>query len=167
MILFNQTPPQTDVFGALRLALMSVFSGVEVIKGQSNQVSQPKGDYISMLPLMITRLSTNSSEYPVAANNEINRQENLDTDYQVQLDFYGKESSNMAAIVFNLWRSDYLFQYGIKPMFTSDPRQFSFIGASQQMVERWNMDVHLCYSPIVILSQQSANQLLANLIGVP
>jgi len=160
MLLLNQQQsyPQNDVYGALRLALIDLF-GVEVVKGLSNRVPQPLNDYIAMQPLMVSRLSTNGSNYPIAPDAEITRQEKLDSDYQIQLDFYGTNSSNMAMIFFNLMRSDYLFQYGIKPMFTSEPRQLTFVGGNYQMTERWSIDAHLAYTPVVNLPQQSANTL--------
>jgi hypothetical protein len=162
MLLFNQNPPQTDIFGALRLALQSVFgSDLEVIKGLSNYVAQPLGDYIAMTPLLMERLSTNGSEYT-----ETTRTEKTDIDYHVQLDFYGKQSSNRVTTIFTLWRSDVLFQYGITPFYTSEPRQLQFVGGDSTMIERWSMDVHLAYNPNIILPQQTANQLTASLSNV-
>ena len=159
MLLFDQQLPQTDIFGALRLALMTVLGEIEVIKGISNRVPQPNNNYIAMIPIMIDRLSTNASVYNEATGNQITRQEGQDNDYTIQLDFYGNNSSNNAIIIHSLWRSDYLFQFGITPMYASSPRQLFFKGGENQMIERWIMDVHLYYNPKIILPQESANKL--------
>jgi hypothetical protein len=159
MLLINQQLPQSDVFGALRLALMTVLGDIEVIKGLSNRVPQPNNNYIAMTPIIIERLSTNESVYKIATSNQITRQESQDNDYTIQLDFYGSNSSNNAIIINSLWRSDYLFRFGITPMFSSNPRQMFFKGGENQMVERWTIDVHLYYSPKIILLQESANKL--------
>lgn len=151
--------PESTVFTALRSALVAVFA-CEVVKGLSNDVAQPLNDYIAMTPLSQERLGTNASLYPVADGAQVTRQERYGADYTVQLDFYGITSGDRVSAFANLFRSDYLFQYGFSPLYTSDPRQLMFKDASQKMTERWSIDAHLFYmSKISGLPQQSANLL--------
>lgn len=157
---------EAALFTALRSALVAVL-GCEVVKGMSNKVPQPLGDYVVMTPILMERMGTNESQYPVAPNAEVTRLEKTNNDYQIQLDFYGTSSGNNAAIIATMFRSDLLFQYGITPLFSSEPRQLMFKSGEDQMTERWSMDIHLHYNAKISLSQQSANQLsVTNIVEV-
>lgn len=149
---------EADMFTALRTALVAMFD-IEVVKVISNRVPQPQGDYILMTPILTNRLSTNYSTYT-----EDTRTESHDSEYVIQLDFYGTTSGNFCNLFEILFRSDYLFQYGLVPHYAGTPRQLSFVNAEKQMQERWLIDIHLSYRPEITLAQQTANELSVNQI---
>lgn len=56
---------ESNVLTALRTFLLSVLpTGVEIVKGQDNQVGEPQGpDFVVMTPLLRSRLGTNIDSY--------------------------------------------------------------------------------------------------------
>lgn len=59
------SPTQSDILTALRSFLLKILpDGVEVVQGQDNKVPEPKGnDFVTMTPIMQSRLSTNVDTY--------------------------------------------------------------------------------------------------------
>jgi hypothetical protein len=164
MTALANTPTEITIFTLLRTALQAVLNNIEVVKGISNDVPQPLGNYVLMTPLLQERLGTNTTILTETLTG-IDRTEKHDVDYQIQLDFYGANSGNNVAIVANLFRCDWLFQYGITPLFASEPSQLAFMSGEKTMIERWVLDVHLQQISTVLLpGQQSATELTINSI---
>jgi hypothetical protein len=89
------------------------------------------------------------------------------TEFVVQLDVHGPASGDNATRIATLMRDQFAvdqFQalpYDIAPLYTDDPRQMPFINAEQQFEERWTFDVHLQINPVVMVTQQFADELVA------
>lgn len=93
-------------------------------------------------------------------------------DVVIQCDVHGPASADNAHIISTLIR-DYVGAQafadqgpGLVPLYTDDPRQIPFINGEAQYEERWIVDVHLQADPLVIVSQQFADQLHATAISV-
>jgi hypothetical protein len=92
----------------------------------------------------------------------------------VQLDFHGADSlssGDMAQTVSALFRDDiaavFFADYpGIYPLHADEAHQAPFINAEQNYETRWVIDVHLQINPAVIVPQQFADQLHADLTDV-
>jgi len=152
------TPSQYDIFSSLHTALTAVL-GVEVIKLPSNNLPRPTGDYATMTPLMIVRAGTN-----VTTDAATTRTDGYYADTQIQLDFYGATSADMAAKIALLFRSDLLFSYGLSPMFAGEPRQIPFLTGEKALIQRWSMDVHLGGWYALDTPQLTANTLATHTI---
>ena len=148
--MINQNITEQALFTALGAAITPIVVQ-EVIKGLSSRVSPPNGEYIVVNPALHTRLGTNETDY-----REGFRDESTQYDYTIQIDAYGLNSGNTINVLNMLFRSDYFDASGIVPFYTSNPRQLMFQDSARLMVERWTMDVHLSYNPMITLAQESA-----------
>jgi hypothetical protein len=94
------------------------------------------------------------------------------TDMAIQCDVHGPNSGDNAQIISTLMRDWYgvnAFEeqgFDIQPLYADDPRQIPFINAEQQYEERWSVDVRLQINPIVTVTQQFADALVASTILV-
>jgi hypothetical protein len=94
------------------------------------------------------------------------------TEFTAQIDIHGPSSADNAQRVTTLWRDEYAilgFQEigaGIVPLYTSDPRQLAFTNAEQQYEDRWSVDLCMQINPVVTVTQQFADQLVATLYSV-
>lgn len=142
------TTPHNDMLVALRAFLLSVVPpGTEVILFQANRTPEPKGDFVMMTPLRMTRLSTNLDDFTGTATN-ITQAMQAD----VQLDFHGAdqitpaEMATTVSTLFRSWVATDAFEasgYAMTPLYAGDPVQRPFINAEQQYETRWVVDASL------------------------
>lgn len=147
---------ESQLMGLLGNALLPIIDGV-LVKGLSNKVAPPRGEYTLMTPITSERMATNAYSNDAASETH----ETLYT-YSVQIDCYGNNSGNRANIINILFRSDYFNERGIVPLWSSNPRQLMFTDGSSQMIERWTQDVNVSYNPSVTLTIDTANVLDVN-----
>ena len=153
----TQDVTEFQLFAALRAGLETI-TGQPVYKGLSNEVPMPNVDYIVLNPVMQIRHGTNETHYVDNIDNLI-KQESAQYDYVIQIDCYGNSSGNTINVINLLFRSDYFDSSGIVPFFTSEPRQLTWDDPTRLMIERWNMDLHISYTPTVTIDTQSATSL--------
>ena len=156
--MINQDITEQALFTALGAAISPII-GQEVIKGLSNRVAPPNGDYIVVNPVTQTRFGTNETSYTEGFRNE-----SIQYDYVIQIDAYGINSGNTINVLNMLFRSDYFDPSGIVPFYTSSPRQLMLEDSARLMVERWTMDVHVSYNPKIVLPQESAQEAILSII---
>lgn len=93
-------------------------------------------------------------------------------EYTVQLDFHGPASGDNVQIVEALFRSeDACFNFdqsgiAMQPLYSSDPRQMSFLNGEDQIEERWSIDVAIQINPIITTKQDFANAVTLTVIEV-
>lgn len=98
---------ETQALTVLRSFMLSIIpTPFEVVRGLANRVAEPtSSDFATMTPLFKRRLSTNIVTYndQIATGYRLSTQE---TEYTVQIDFHGPNSSDYAQIFTTLWRDD-------------------------------------------------------------
>lgn len=93
------------------------------------------------------------------------RHDLVQTELRVQIDVHGPNSSNSAKVIEGLFRTEvaiYAFQetgLDVTPLYCEDPRQIPFINAEKQYENRWSIDAHLQFNPIIGTHQQFADRL--------
>lgn len=93
------------------------------------------------------------------------RHDLVQTELRVQMDVHGPNSSNNAKIIEGIFRTEvavYSFLNGgldVAPLYCDDPRQIPFINAEKQYENRWSIDAHLQFNPVIGTHQQFADQL--------
>ncbi|MEX3614238.1 MAG: hypothetical protein VB141_10915 [Burkholderia gladioli] len=143
----------------------------EVVRGQANRVSPPKGEFIVLTPLSALSLSTTIETHEPNLQADTLRHMRP-TQWTAQIDCYGKRAQDRAVTLSTLLRSAYACeQFGgeglnVQPLFAGDARQLPFVNASDQYEERWSFDAVLQYNPVIIVPQDFANALSASLIEV-
>lgn len=97
-----------------------------------------------------------------------------ETQITMQLDVHGPNSSDNAQIISTLFRDEFAVDfflaqtpnYGISPLYTSDPRQTPFINAEQQYEYRYTIDAELQVTQTVVVPQQSADAVNVGIVNV-
>jgi hypothetical protein len=160
---------ESALLTALRGFLLPVIGG-EVIRSQGNRTPMPTGDFCTMTPMFQAGLSTSWSDYTDPGANPGSENVQRDTQWNVQLDFYGPNASDRAAIVAALIRTPYacdqLAASGMQPLYAGEPKQTSLINAEQQYENRWTVDFVAQFNPVVQTPMDFAAQLAIGLADV-
>lgn len=156
---------ETQTLTAVRAFLLNVCGAVPVIRGQQNRAAIPTGpNWLVITPLFRPRIATNIDTWsttgtPTTMSVETMAQET------VQCDCYGPLAQDNATIIQALWRDEYgVLQlatsgFDITPLYTSEPRNLTFINDQDQYEYRWSVDLHMQVNPILTVPQQFAAQL--------
>lgn len=161
-------PTGDAIFILVRAFVLSLLplDAKHVIQGQGNLTSMPKGPCVVITPAGQKRLSTN-----VPANIPLNstRAVKMSTEYKLQVDCYGPDSSDYATTLTAMWRDPYgcdALAPNAAPLISTDPIQMPLINGEQNYEQRWTFTVMLQFNPVVSVQQQYAEALKANLINV-
>lgn len=147
-----------DVFTALRSFILLLLPTVEVVQTQDNGVPMPVNPFITMNNVGKKRLATNTDTIADAATMDIL----TPTQFTIQVDCYGPESGDWAAMIQSTFRDGYAtdnFPANIQPLYADDPIQIPLITGEQQFLQRWKLQAVMQYNPVISVPQQSAIQL--------
>jgi hypothetical protein len=158
------TIQESDVLTALRTFLLSLVN-CEVIRGQTNRVPMPKGDFIALTPLLTVQLETPVSTYhdiQYLGTQNIQRS----TRFDIQIDSYGASACDRANTISILLRTEYACDqfkasgFDIQPLYGEDPKQIPLITGEEQYLERWTFTAVLQCNPVVSIPQDFADKLI-------
>lgn len=140
---------EIDLLVPLQAFLMEI-TGLtidDVLDGQQNLTPMPLGDFIVMTPMKQIGLSTNRVKY---VDNGVYgdglQQNQRSTQWPCQIDCYGENAADNAAVIGTLIRSDFACEWfrqngsTLSPLYCSDPHQTTMINGEQQYESRWTMD---------------------------
>lgn len=157
---------EDDVFTALRSFLLLILpAGVEVVQTQDNGVPMPQGPFVSMNQVGAKRLATNVHTY--AADQTMGVE--TDTQYTIQVDFFGPNSGDWALTFQTLFRDEFAaqnFPAGVAPLYADDPVQMPLINGESQWEQRWRSQAVMQINPVVTVSQPSATAIEVGLAEV-
>lgn len=92
------------------------------------------------------------------------------TEVVYQLDVHGKNASDNAQSIATLFRDQYgVTQFagtGVTPLYCDEPRQLAFVTAAVEYEERWSIDLHMQFDPVLSVPQQYADAAIVNVISV-
>lgn len=170
----SQTQSQILTVLANYLIALTGFDPNNVVQGQPNRVPAPAAsDYIVFTPFGRQRLATNEVEYSSSTATLLDQKtQTQSTQLTVQVDIYGPASADWAQVLTTEWRSfdavDYFAAAGFDkaPLYTSEPRQLPFHDESNQVQNRWSIDLYLQVNVGVTNPQQFADSLSAGIIEV-
>lgn len=152
---------ESMLYTALRTFLLGLVT-CPVMQSQQNRAAMPTGDFILMTGLNAVGLSTDKVTFIPGQENPGNETHTRSTQWNVQLDCYGPDAADMAALVATTFKTDYAAQalaaaaIEIQPLYANDPRQMTIINAEQQYEPRWIVELALQYNPVVTLPQDFA-----------
>ena len=139
-------------------------AGTEVVHGQDNRVAMPTGDFVTMTPILRTRLAMNVDNWVLSDPAAVTKTIETDTRLDVQLDVYSNlYASENAQLIAMLFRDQYAVDalqvagFDIAPLYCSDPRQMVFTNAESQYESRWSIDISVQINPVATVPQQFAN----------
>lgn len=161
---------QDDIATALRAFLLHTLpDGTQVVAGQQNHVPLPQGPVVVITPLMQTAMDVPVTVYD---RNKGSAGKQQAKDWRVQLDIYGDNAADMAAMLATVFRADVPFDwlaehgYAVRPLYAEDPRNMAFVNDAMNYEARWMLEVHLQANPITALPQQFAQSLHVGLVEV-
>ncbi len=161
--------PEADLLRALGDFLTAILR-IEVTVGQANRVPQPKGpNYVIMTPVSRIILATTTHTTVVVDDvMHIDRQRAIRA--EVQLDFYGPNSTDNGQVFSTLFRDDYAIEFmagtGVVPLYCDDGHQMPLINGEYQFEQRWKVLASLQINPAVSTPQDFADTLHADLFEV-
>ena len=130
------------------------------LAGQQNRNEMPLGDFIIMTPMRQVGLSTNRVTYDdngvYGEGKQLNQRS---TQWPCQIDCYGPNAADNAAIIGALIRTDYACEWFrengpvLTPLYCSDPHQTTMINGEQQYESRWTLDFIGQFNPSVTTPQ--------------
>jgi hypothetical protein len=163
---------ESQALTALRMFLLQTVcpAGCEVVQGQQNRVAIPPGpDWVVMTPILRVRLATNVDEY-TNGNPDGIRAVAASTRLDVQCNFYGPRASDTVQIFTTLFRSEVgvnaFLPSGVAPLYTSEPRNMSFVNDSSQYESGWSADASLNFVPVVSVPQDFTQDVEVDVISV-
>lgn len=170
------TPVLDTVFTKLRTYLLDATLGIvpvgtPVIRGPMNRAAQPAVDHVILTPIYRNRLRTNVETdvdpYPSPGAGTVRIEQG--TQLNVQVDFYGLESANWAAIFSTIWRSGYACRAlapECQPLYADEGRMLPLVTGEEQYLERWCVTAALQYNPVTVTPQEFAGAAEVVLINV-
>lgn len=162
------SPSQSVVMTALRSLILSLIT-CEVIQGLGNGVPMPLGEFIAMTPLFQNRISTNVDTYADPTPTTGTKAAQQSVQYTVQIDCYGPDSSDWAAILSTMLRDEYAclsMAPDVQPLSADDPKMMPLIDGEQQYEQRWTVTALLQYNPVTATPMQFFDQANVGIVGV-
>ncbi|HDJ1441603.1 TPA: hypothetical protein PPN70_004052 [Serratia rubidaea] len=147
---------ENDLYKALGGFLQGLFVDVEIERTQQNGVQMPLGDFIAMTSINSAGLSTGVVTYSAPEQAGVGTQHiTRTTQWQCQLDFYGKTAERNALTFATLVRSEFATSHfrcaggAISPLYCTEPHQTTMINGEQQYEPRWTLDFVAQINPVV------------------
>ncbi|MFY1028175.1 phage neck terminator protein [Actinobacillus seminis] len=143
-----------DIYREVRAYLLGLFhlEGEKVIRGYSNNVPLPQQSFILMNIIYERALTTNVHFYDVNSGiTEVLQS----VEIQMQIDFYGENSGEMARTFCTLWRDVYAcehFSY-CQPLYCDEPRYLPFTNEASEYEQRYLVTINLAYNPVIVHPQ--------------
>lgn len=156
-----------DLYTKLAALLTTIVPvGVEVIQGRDNRVPMPSGSFVSMLANVLKPVRTPETEWDDVNPTDIRIEQG--TSVRIQLDMYGPGSSEWAVATMTVFRNDFACAAlaPMAPLYCDDPKQAPLVNGEEQYEERWIVDAHMQYNPVVSTPMQFANAADVELINV-
>lgn len=129
-----------------------------VIQGLGNGLPFPDGPFVCMTATSQRKLSTSTDTYDPDAET---RTVLVPTEYSIQIDCYGPQSSDMAWTLSNMWRDQFGYDamHPNDPLYSTDPTQVPLVNAEKNYEQRWTFIALLQFNPTVTVTQQFADTL--------
>jgi hypothetical protein len=164
-----------SLYAVLVPFVMSVtgLDAAHVVQGLPNRATMPTPGFVSMQALFRKRLRTNIHSQALAPNNATLEE---GVELTVQMDCYGPQSTGSGdgaedwATILSATLRD---QYGcaalaptMQPLYADEARLIPLIAGEEQYEERWSLDAHFQYNPVITIPQQSADVATIGLVDV-
>lgn len=152
---------ESMLYTALRTFLESLVS-CPVMQSQQNGTPMPLGDFVLMTGLGTVGLSTDKTTFIPGDLNPGSEAHSRSTQWNAQLDCYGPDAADMAAVIATAFKTDYAANalaaaaIEIQPLYANEPRQMTIVNSENQYNPRWIVELVFQYNPVVTLPQDFA-----------
>ena len=156
---------QTALYQTLGNWLLGILgSTATVVQGQQNRISMPTGDFVVMTtigPRKVLHKGARNVAWAAGTSNPGTETLTISSEGIMQLDFYGPNAADYAALVNDLISTEYNFDYfqtntenggvDMQPLFSDGVRNLTIINGEGQYEPRWSFDLHFQYNPNVVV----------------
>lgn len=143
-----------DIYREVRALLLGLFrlSDDQVIRGYSNNVPLPNSPFVLMNIIHEQALSTNVHNYSLEEG-DVEVMQSVEV--QMQIDFYGETSGQMARKFCTLWRDFYACEQlkSCQPLYCDEPKYLPFTNEANEYEERFMVTAQLTYNPVLTYKQ--------------
>lgn len=164
------TPAQDLVYTDVKAFVVAQLGldPAQVVKGYGNRIAMPKGPFVVLTIVNMTRLATNENTWDptdVAPTATAHKQS---VQVVMQVDVYGPAAGDQAAILSTLFRDEVACDafLNCQPLHADTPVRAPLDNGEDQYEDRWLVALNLQYNPVVSTPQQFADILTADLISV-
>lgn len=163
---FSISPDQNAVYVAMESFLSGILpENVVVIRGLPNRAAMPPTTpgFVSMQAMFTERLHWGIDTYTEGGVDppvDYTIQQSLDIAFQI--DCYGKDSGSWAAIVTAAFNDTYgcnALGPDCQPLYCNEGRMMPLTNEELEYEERWNLDGHLQWNPVMTVLQEYADEL--------
>lgn len=154
------------------LITLTGFATTNVVRAYDNLVAMPTGDWVEMATLRMKNLNMNNTSWNAGNVNPGQELNQLSRDWVCQLDFYGPNAAENAAIVSEMARTENTWNYFeasypyLQPLYAEDPIQTPFVNDQGQYEKHYAVELHAQFNPVVIMPLDFADQLEVTLVEV-
>lgn len=165
------SPDQDQVYAALVAFITGIVpAGVKVLRYLPNRTAlpPPRPGYAMIQALFTERLRFPIDTYTQGGNappTQYTVEQGIDIPFQV--DFYGKHSGTWSATASTLFQDTYgcdALAPNCQPLYCNEGRMMPLTDEEKAYEERWSLDAHVQWNPVVTATQQYADQLELTLI---
>lgn len=153
------SPAQADIFTVLRAFILDTV-GCEVVRGLGNGVPMPANPFIAMTELFQVRLATNVVTYVDTGGTGGTRHVMAPTQYTIQIDCYGPNSSDWATTLTTLLRDPYgvaALAPNVAPLHADDPKMIPLVDGEENYEQRWMLTALFQVNPVITVPQDFAD----------
>lgn len=165
-------PLQVAIYTAIKAFIVSVLgTSVPVSQGLGNRVSIPQAapGFVYMTIIDQQRLRTNIDTWDETNPAPTGLTAEQGMKVTCQIDCYGANAADWAAMLTTLWRDDYgclAMAPNCAPLYADEARLIPLIDSESQYTARYSITAYLQYNPVTTFPMQFADVLNVNLIDV-
>lgn len=156
------SPTLDNVYSALVAFILGILplDAAHVLKGNQNRIPTPTGAFAILNIVTQKRIRTNQDSWDstIADPSGVVREQAIWLEMQV--DLYGPDSGDWAAIFSTMFRDDYGCQAlapNCQPLYADEPTRAPLVTAESQYLDRWIVRAQIQYNPTVQTVDQFAD----------
>jgi hypothetical protein len=166
---FTVTPKLDDVYAALVAFILGIIplDAAHVVKGNQNRVATPTGPFAILNIISQKRLRTNVDTWDASIPDPAGMVREQGVKLEMQVDLYGPDSGDWAAIFSTMFRDDYAciaLEPNCQPLHADDPVRAPLVTGEQQYLDRWIVRAYIQYNPTVSTIDQFADTVTIDVI---
>ncbi len=163
------SPKLDDVYAAVRAFILGIIplDADHVVKGNQNRNATPIGPFAILNIVTQKRIRTNVDTWDTTIPDPAGIVREQGVWLEMQVDLYGPDSGDWAAIFTTMFRDDYgclALAPNCQPLHADDPTRAPLVTGEQQYLDRWIVRAQIQYNPVVSTIDQFADTVTIDVI---
>lgn len=163
------SPKLDDVYAAVVAFILGIIplDAAHVLKGNQNRIPTPTGPFAILNIISQKRIRTNVDTWDTSIPDPDGIVREQGIWLEMQVDLYGPDSGDWAAIFSTMFRDDYGCQAlfpNCQPLYADDPTRAPLVTGEQQYLDRWIVRAQIEYVPVVTTVDEFATAVSIDVI---